>query len=182
MYTCELCGELTDRKIFRTIEGVKMLVCQNCSMLGEKPKSEQKPTQVHRKTPSYYLDQPQFIPRSTTKPVKKNKVPPQRSKNIPIDRLQLVDNYRNILKKIRKDNDLDQNKFANSVGITLASYRHIESGKLDLTIQEAKRIEKKFDVNLTELISDFEEDTYDQYLHGKSSRATLGDVYVKRKK
>jgi ribosome-binding protein aMBF1 (putative translation factor) len=58
----------------------------------------------------------------------------------------------------------------------------VEAGKLNLTIPEAKRIEKKYNVTLTEFISDPEEDEIDQYLHGGSSGATLGDVYLKKKK
>ncbi len=184
-YTCELCGEPTDQKIMRTIEGVKMLVCRNCMMMGEKPKSEIRPSQVQKKPPQYYLDKPQYTPRpkTTQSPPQRSKPTLKKPKNAPIDRLKLVENYRNVLKKIRRDNDMDQGEFSNSVGITHTSYRHIESGKLELTIQEARRIEKKYEVELTEFVSDYEEDVYDQYLHQeKSSGSTLGDVYLKKKK
>jgi ribosome-binding protein aMBF1 (putative translation factor) len=77
---------------------------------------------------------------------------------------------------------MDQGEFSNSVGITHTSYRHIESGKLELTIQEAKKIEKKYEIVLTEFIEDPEEDEYEQYLSSKGSGATLGDVYIKKKK
>ncbi len=96
--------------------------------------------------------------------------------------MELVENYREILKEIRKQNDLDQGEFANTVGITQISYRHIEAGKLDLTIPEAKRIEKKYNVELTEFTGDSEEDEYEQYMHQLEGKASLGDVYLKRKK
>jgi len=183
MYTCELCGNPTDQKIIRKIEGVKMIVCRNCMMMGEKPPSERERSPVQRKPPKYYLDKPDYPPRTTTKqPVRKSRPPERGPKNLPIDRLKLVDNYRKILKKIRNENNMDQGEFSNSVGITHTSYRHIESGKLELTIQEAKKIEKKYEVVLTEFISDPDEDEYEQYMSGKTSGATLGDVYLKKKK
>jgi uncharacterized protein (TIGR00270 family) len=185
MYQCELCGEKTDQKIFRTIEGVKMLVCRNCMMMGDKPHSEPKSsTYVQKKPPRFYLDTPDYPPTKKSRQSVQKKKPLQRGpKNVPIDRLKLVDNYRDILRKIRREQNMDQGEFSNSIGITHTSYRHIESGKLDLTIKEAKRIEKKYDVILTEFIDYPEEDEYEQYLRGgKSGSATLGDVYVKRKK
>lgn len=183
MYTCEICGEPTDQKIFRKIEGVQMLVCRNCMMMGEKPHSERQASPVQKKAPKYYLDKPEYLPRTNTTPLKSPKPVTRGPKNLPIDRLRLVDNYRDILRKIRIDNDLDQGQFSNSVGITHTSYKHIESGRLDLTIQEAKRIEKKFEVTLTELIEDPEEDEFEQYMRGgTSSPSKLGDVYVKRKR
>ncbi len=182
MFQCELCGEPTDQKIFRTIEGVKMLVCRNCMMMGEKPQYEKNSPPTPQKTPKYYLEKPDYPPRKRASEIKKSKSAPRGPKNVSVDRLELVENYRNILKKIRRDHDLDQGDFANSVGITHTSYKHIESGRLELTIQEARRIEKKYDVVLTEFIADQEEDEYDQYLRGRTSDATLGDVYVKRKK
>ena len=182
MYTCELCGNPTDQKIIRKIEGVKMIVCRNCMMMGEKPQSERERAPIQRKPPKYYLDKPDYPPQTTSRPVNKPKPVPRGPKNIPIDRLRLLDNNRNILKNLRRDQNLDQGQFANSVGITHTSYRHIESGKLNLTIQEAKRIEKKYEIELTEFISDPEEDEYEQYMSGKASGATLGDVYLKKKK
>lgn len=183
MYVCELCGEPTDQKIIRKIEGVKMLVCRNCMMMGEKPQSERKPSPVQTGAPKYYSNKPNYTP--SPKPqqsVRKSKPASRGSRNLRIDRLKLVDNYRNILKKARNQNNMDQGEFSNSVGITHTSYRHIESGKLELTIQEAKKIEKKYEIVLTEIIEDPEEDEYEQYLSSKGSGATLGDVYIKKKK
>ena len=186
-FVCELCGSETHEKIIRKIEGVKMLVCRNCMMMGDKPQSEKKSSSssyVQKKPPRYYLDKPEYTARTSSQmPVRKSKPPKRGPKNIPIDRLKLVDNYRNLLKKIRREHEMDQGEFSNSVGITHTSYRHIEAGKIDLTIKEAKRIEKKFEVVLTEFIEDPDEDEYEQYMRGgPSSSATLGDVYVKKKK
>jgi uncharacterized protein (TIGR00270 family) len=186
-YTCELCGEPTNQKIVRKIEGVKMLVCHNCMMMGEAPKKSQRTssssTKYQKSTPKYYLDKPQ-APSYTRKAEQKirKSTPKYKKPSAPIDRLQLIANYRNILKRTRRDHNLDQAAFAGSVGITQTSYRHIESGKLELTIQEAKRIEKKYNIDLTELISDYEEDVYDQYMHQDKTGPSLGDVYLKRKK
>ena len=184
-YTCELCGNSTDQKIMRTIEGVKMLVCRDCMMMGEKTEFDRRPSQVQKKKPRYYLDNPMYTPQKRRVPQASRKSRPtiKKPKNVPIDRLKLIENYRNILKKLRQQNSMDQGEFSNSVGITHTSYRNIEAGKLELTIQEARRIEKKYEVELTEMISEYEEDTYDQYLHhGKSTGSTLGDVYLKKKK
>jgi ribosome-binding protein aMBF1 (putative translation factor) len=117
MYTCELCGEPTDQKIFRTIEGVKMLVCRNCMSMGEKPQYEREDYPVQKKTPKFYLDEPNYPPRSKTLPNHSRKSKPAHHNpiNVPIDRLTLVEDYRDILKKIRSDNEMDQGEFANSV-------------------------------------------------------------------
>jgi uncharacterized protein (TIGR00270 family) len=183
MYVCELCGEPTDQKIIRKIEGVKMLVCRNCMMMGEKPQSERKSSHVQSSGRKYYSNKPEYSSRSKPpRSVRKSKPVSRGPRNLPIDRLKLVDNYRNLLKKVRNQNNMDQGEFSNSVGITHTSYRHIESGKLELTIQEAKKIEKKYEIVLTEFIEDPEEDEYEQYLSSKGSGATLGDVYIKKKK
>ncbi len=182
-FICELCGNSTDQKIIRKIEGVKMLVCRDCMMMGEIPQSERKPSQVQTQTPKYYLDKPDYPPRpKTQQAVRKSKPESSGPKNIPIDRLRLVENYRDLLKRVRSKNNMDQGEFSNSVGITHTSYRHIESGKLELTIQEAKKIEKKYEIVLTEFIEDPDEDEYEQYMSGKGSGATLGDVYIKKEK
>lgn len=185
MYVCEICGRDTPQKIIREIEGVKMLVCRNCSTMGKKsdPITEGY-KQEYKQVPHYYLDAPTYPLQYDPKQKRRSSPsPPKIPKNLPIDRLELVEDYRDILKEVRKKHNLDQEEFANSVGITQTSYRHIEAGKLDLTIPEAKRIEKKYNVELTEFASALEEDEYEQYLHGKgSSSATLGDVYVKRKR
>jgi len=182
-FICELCGNNTDQKIIRKVEGVKMLVCRNCMMMGEVPQSERKPSKVQTRQPKYYLDKPDYPPRPRTQqPVRRSKPVSSGPKNLPIHRLRLVDDYRNLLKKVRNQNQLDQGEFSNSVGITHTSYRHIESGKLGLTIQEAKKIEKKYEIVLTEFIEDPEEDEIEQYMSGKGSGATLGDVYLKKKK
>lgn len=205
-YTCELCGSPTDRKIVRIVEGVRMIVCPNCQDMGEIPKQKPRrnPYQQQRyggtqqQQPSkqrYYLDEAPNYPAGQTHNHSANPsikfrrrpnkigshgfVPRERAPNI--ENLELVDDYRNILKKTRSKLGLTQNAFANSVSLSVTSYKNIENGKLDLTIKEALKIEKKYDIKLTEEISEEEFDNLNDRAN-KNEGLTLGDVFFKRKK
>jgi len=195
-YTCELCGAPTNRKIFRIIEGVKMLVCHNCQDLGEVPKAPKSRNIYRSKYESggtinppqrrYYLDEDTHTANpSITYRRKQNKIQtrPQfnRSRKPNIEDLELKENYRDILKKTRVKLKLTQSQFANNLKIAVTSYKNIENGRLDLTIKEALRIENQYNIKLTKELDD---ESFDDFKSKNASNGdmTLGDVFFRRKR
>ncbi len=188
-FICELCGNPTNKKIFRIVEGVKMLVCRDCIHLGDEPPSR-KPLltknystqykQYREKTPSTtsYSERSKsggYVNRIQTPRAGYVKRAPK------VENLELKKDYRKALRKLRQNNNLSQSEFAQKIGITHASYKSIEGGKTDLLIKDAIKIEKKYKVSLTGVIA---EDDFDDSLlmKGSGSGYTLADAAFKRKK
>ncbi|MBD3354196.1 MAG: helix-turn-helix domain-containing protein [Candidatus Lokiarchaeota archaeon] len=190
-YSCEICGSPTNRPLFRLVEGVKMLVCPKCQHYGEKIKDER----PHRKKgnlsygPSvpYYGDVKKSKSKKTSyKPRKSAKFSSKKSayqaKRKPrLDELELKPNYRTLLRKYRQKRKMTQAEFANSVGISEATYRSVEAKKVDLTIPEAQKIEKNCDIEILRIVSEDEEEYDLSEFSNKSDGFTLGDVFFKRK-
>lgn len=188
--TCEICGNPTYHKIYRIVEGVKMLVCPNCADIGEKP-PERKPTvrtynmrgniQKAPQKPNI-LNKPVYDPHGfnpSQKPAEQNK-----EKKIGIEDLELKPDYQKILVKLRQSKNMSQAEFANSVSISEKTYKSVEAKKIDLTILDAQKIEKKYNVKLTQEAGaqeDLEVD-YSKFSSKKTGEYTLGDVLFSSKK
>ncbi|MHA1895918.1 MAG: helix-turn-helix domain-containing protein [Promethearchaeota archaeon] len=210
MYECEICGAPTDGRIKRVVEGVLMIVCENCKHYGEppprKPQSNRS-QKIRREGQSYYNDSnPQYSSNNYRKKrIRENRIGDTRqfTKKINytskkrIEDLDLIDNYRDVLRKLRQKEGLSMKAFANSVGIGETTYKHIETGKMELTIKDALKIEHKYDIKLTKLIDEDEEEEEDlepelfnkeNYLgagtidRSNDGELTLGDVFLTRKK
>ncbi|MHA1729256.1 MAG: helix-turn-helix domain-containing protein [Promethearchaeota archaeon] len=175
-FQCEICGNWTDGRSYRVIEGVKMIVCDKCKGFGEKIKRKSYSSNISINSSIVSRSQRgNYNYRNKSHRIRYPK------RNPSIEELQLVDDYRKIIKQKRQELNLIKSKFAQSIGITEASYRSIESGKIDLLIKDALKIEKKYKIKLTETSSNDEE--YDPAkLKTKSNELTLADVFFKKKK
>ncbi len=145
MPTCEICGRKTNKLYKVKIEGTEMLVCENCKKYGEVISEVTEP-----------------------KPVKKITRPKPKVEKEEI----VVENYAEVIRKIREKLGLTQADFAKKLGERESLMRKIEDGKLVPTIQLAKKIEKEFGVHLVEEVDATE---YSVKSHEKEE-VTLGDV------
>lgn len=188
--TCEICGNPTYHKIFRIVEGVKMLVCPNCADVGEEL-PERKPSTRTYKIGGNIQTEPKKL-RNSNKPaydphgsIPTKKIAEQhKEKKIGIDDLELKPDYQKILIKLRQSKNLSQAEFANSVSISETTYKAVEAKKIDLTILDAQKIEKKYNIKLTQEAGaqeDLEID-YSMFSSKKSGEYTLGDVLFSSKK
>lgn len=187
-YICEVCGNPTKRKEVRIIEGVEMIVCPSCSQYGERPKSSRpksrRPRKKRKAPPVYYGDAPK---KKSKRPRRRNKIGQTssrrsyRKRKPKIEDLELVTDYREKLRKLRQKLQMRVDEFANSVKIAESTYRNIENKKLEMTIPDAMKIEKEYEIKLTQEPSDDDDFDLNQFQSG-SGGYTLGDVFFKRKK
>jgi ribosome-binding protein aMBF1 (putative translation factor) len=195
--TCEICGEKVFRKVYRLVEGVKMLVCENCTDIGEeiahRKESQKKSYNNRDENPSTYYG---FVPRSNSPPKQdysnkigvKPRVPGGNfPKKVKIEELELIQNYLNLLRKTRQSRNMNIKEFSNSVGIAETTYKSIEAGKMEITIPDAKKVEEKYHIKLTRTTSEGEEEEEElqnasNLQKNRDSDMTLGDVFFTRKK
>ena len=150
MPTCEICGKKTNKLYRVKIEGVEMLVCKECAKYGE-------------------------LIGEASEDVKK---PKKVKKEIKVEVEEaIVPNYPKIIREARERLGLTQEQMAKKLKLKESLYKKIEEGKLEPTIDIAKRIEKELNVKLVEEISGekFENESGEKNL-------TLGDVVTIRKR
>lgn len=180
---CEICGGFADGRTYRKIEGVVMVVCKDCRDFGE---PIQKYRSAQPKRPQYKYNQSFQSPKNSIPLRKTNKIKKYQSKSgrdAPrVEELELLDDYRKIMKKKRQQLNLTLSEFANAIGITEASYRSIEAGKTDLLIKDALKVEKKYKVKLAEYAGFNEGDDSQEESKTPAGELTLGDMYLKKKK
>ena len=191
-YTCEICGEPTDQKIYRLVEGVKMIVCPNCQEFGDQlpRKNNYRPSTGGYSSGGSYQRKEQPAPYSRYAPKKQKFVNNVNNQSNYVKRkprtedLELIEDYRKLLKKTRQKNNLTQSEFANRVKISESAFKSIENSKIELLIKDAMKIEKVFNIKLTKSAYDEEEEMeYDsQKMKKNDSDFTLGDVFFKRTK
>jgi ribosome-binding protein aMBF1 (putative translation factor) len=117
------------------------------------------------------------------KPSKIKRHQSRNERNTPrVEELELLDDYRKIMKKKRQQLNMTLSEFANAVGITEASYKSIEAGKTDLLIKDALKVEKKFKLKLAEYAGFNKGDDSQEESKKPAGELTLGDMYLKKKK
>ena len=179
---CEICGEPTKKRIIRIIEGTEMIVCPNCVEYGDEP-------------PKKYSNNSKNKEKSvikSTKVIQNSVINIPNKKQISIDKkitkkpqiedLELKKDYKKILIKLRQSKNMTQAEFANSVGISLSLLKNVENNKMDLTIPDAQKIEKKYNIKLTQEISSEEDEIVPTQFMIRKEDYTLGDVFFERKK
>jgi len=184
---CEICGGFADGRTYRKVEGVTMVVCKDCRSYGEpvqKNRSSDRSYRPKRTQQNYIKTTPS--PKSSINLRKPNRIKRYQSRNennIPrVEELELLDDYRKIMKKKRQQLNMTLSEFANSIGITEASYKSIEAGKTDLLIKDALKIEKKFKMKLAEYAGFNKGEDSQEEIKKPVGELTLGDMYLKKKK
>lgn len=65
----------------------------------------------------------------------------------------MINNYMKKVKEFRLKNNLSQEEFAKSIGVSRPTYSAIESGKHNLSAEEAQKISSKLGITVDELLS-----------------------------
>ncbi|MFW9950680.1 MAG: multiprotein bridging factor aMBF1 [Candidatus Thorarchaeota archaeon] len=165
---CQICGGLIWGKgVHVMLEGAKITVCQSCAQYGIK--IQEKKTK---------LTSNQKIHKES---VQKRKQQPDYSKEF--DKFEIVADFAKIINNIRNNLGLNQDKFAKKLNEKPSLLKRIESGKVEPTIQLAKKIEKVYGVKLIKEIESIEASFLDSKYIKKTSGTSLGDIaFIKKKK
>ncbi len=182
---CELCGNETYSLLRREVEGVIMEVCPDCQDMGEVPKqdlrkraranvqnqrSQKFRTMVQNSSPTAQSKLPDSPYKRKKKVVRKNR----------FAQFKIVENATEILLKYRTTNQLSSKNFANSIFIKENYYKRIEKGTTALSLDLARKFEKKYKLKLVEVEDADENDDYSEFLaENKSSSESM--VYFKKR-
>ncbi len=179
--SCEICGnELRGRGIKVIVEGAKLTVCRDCAELGERVREEPRGRLTVKGAPSH---QGSIKAPSPARPLPPPKQVPVRKpkRQAPDESLEIVENYAEVVKKAR--GTMTTEEFAASLKEKATVIQKVETGKLQLTIKLARRIEKMYRVKLVnhrEAAEDMEDVIWKPEKKDDYS-PTLGD-YIKEKK
>lgn len=146
---CEVCGREVYKLIRREIEGVLMYVCSDCQDMGDEPEIDKRTRaraiKKDRNTDKFKNMYGSSGPSPKYKP-KSNRT--SRSRKPRISNLKIVDDAPEILLKHRNKMGLSAKDFAQSVLIKDNYYKRIEKGTTSLTIEDARKFEKKYHLKL----------------------------------
>ncbi|TFG27542.1 MAG: TIGR00270 family protein [Promethearchaeota archaeon] len=165
---CPICGgKIWGKGQKVLIEGAKITVCQSCAHLGKK---------IIIKTEKRHS--PKF------KPAKQNLSRPKKTfktTDILEPTVEIVDDYSIRIRKVRTQNNLTQEQFAQKLNEKPSLIRRIEAGKVEPNLKLAKKIEKVYNISLLKDIDRIEVST--KKFMKKSSGSSMGDIaFIKRKK
>ena len=163
---CPICGGIIWKGQKVLIEGAKMTVCQSCAKEGkviyESPKKSVQKKEV--KSKSY----------------KSNKLYREAEK---FENIEIIPNYAALIHKARISRGLNQDQFAQKLNEKPSLLRRIETGKVEPTLELAKKIEKVYQIKLIKEIDKIEPSAQSSKYMKKSNSSTLGDIaFIKKKK
>jgi len=180
--TCEVCGKPIwgrGRKV--RIEGVILQVCGNCADLGEpialRKRGEFSPGADRGVPPaSKFADRP--LPQG------RSRGPAQPRQDVE-DKYTIKKGYGKIIKSIRTNLKLNQEKFAQKIGFKTSMLQKWELEKTEPKIPEAKKLEVMFNIKLLEEQKSDDEASVtmdDLHKYKATKGASLGDFIKTRKK
>ena len=123
---CDMCGK--EGQLFDTnIEGSVLVVCDSCTKFG---------TVLRKHAEEKYT--PKYV---------ETKKREEESKPVNI----IVSNYASLIKKAREKRNLNQEDFAKLLQERVSLIQHLESGRLEPSIDLAEKIEKQLKIKLIEI-------------------------------
>ncbi|MEK6974481.1 MAG: multiprotein bridging factor aMBF1 [Nanoarchaeota archaeon] len=149
MANCEMCGS-TRNLTNAIVEGVSLIVCENCAKFGK--------VIVARKTEKSSYEKKSFT------------VEPQIV-------YEIVSDYYTKIKEARERMNLRQEELALKISEKTSEIHNLESGKIKLSFQLARKLEKFLNIAIIEQLKD-EKPTK---INFKDSNVTIGDI-IKLKK
>jgi putative transcription factor len=179
--SCEICGnDLRERGIKVRVEGAVLIVCRECSELGERIHDEHREGSLVKSSASR--------PKSAKPAAAAARKPAAAPGSIPVypkkkpqseEFMDLVENFADVIKKARGDMKMEE--FAATLSEKASVIQKIETGKLKPTIKLAKRIEKQYKIILVERHEEAEdiEDVVMKTEKKNDYSPTLGD-YIKK--
>ena len=164
---CPICeGKIWGRGQKVLIEGAKITVCQSCAQYGVKIKNTLSPN-VKDKS-NYAKHEYQVKKKAYNREIG--------------EKLEIVSDYVNKIRNVRTSRGLNQDQFAQKLNEKPSLLRRIEAGKVVPTIKLAKKIEKVYEIVLIKEIDESEPSITPEKYMKKSSRSSLGDIAVVKKR
>ena len=165
---CPICGgKIWGRGEKVLIEGAKITVCQSCAQFGVKIKIK----------PKTAFGNKNFYPKSKSS-LKKVFRPRQIEESV-----EIVGDYVARIRKARNSRGLNQDQFAQKLNEKPSLLRRIEAGKVEPTINLAKKIEDVYNIKLLKQVDEIEPSAKQSQYMKKDSGSSLGDIaYIKKKK
>lgn len=163
--SCEMCSIDIHNPITIKVEGALLRVCHKCSSYGnivkERSPMVAKKTLIGRRT----------TPRSTIQPKRRFSSTSNKTES------ELDDNFAKLIRGARQKKNLSHEKLSAITGITVATLKSVESGKMRPTDRDARKIARELSIKLFITL-----DTELEYTEKKKRRATtLGDIAVIKK-
>ncbi len=146
--SCEICGrDITGRGYKVRIEGAVLLVCRQCSEMGEPVREDrEKRSVIDRRSGSQGNISRSKDERGAGSPKPFPGTRP-RKQSAPVV-VEIVDDYPRVVKAARGKRTLEE--FSAMIKEKVSTIQKIENGKMKPTIQLAKKIEGMFHVKLIE--------------------------------
>ncbi len=167
---CEICGGRAPRLRRVVVEGSVMSVCPDCfNTLAKKiPVEEGFPESVGRAQPKVKKPVARL---STLKPVEKKVVKTEASLE-----MELVENYRDLIKNRMRELGWSEEELGARTGLKASLIRKIESGRIMLSIPDARKMEDVLKIKLLKPSSAEKEHVPVKHVAKPLSSITLGDV------
>ena len=164
---CPICGgKIWGKGQYVVIEGAKITVCQSCAQFGEKIQKKSPP--INAKKVIY------------SKPVYRSKK--YISKEVEIENIEIVPDYPNRIRNARTSRNLNQDQFAQKLNEKPSLVRRIEAGKVEPTIQLAKKIEQIYNIKLLKKIDEIKSAIETNKYMKKANESSLGDIaFIKKR-
>ncbi|MHA1519041.1 MAG: helix-turn-helix domain-containing protein [Promethearchaeota archaeon] len=178
---CELCGREAYGLVRRDIEGVIMHVCSDCQDMGKEPAADRR---VRARTAKKQYNTAKFQNMyGSSAPVKRRPTTSgsRGRRKSKLANLKIVDNAAQILLKTRTSQGLSTKEFAQSILIKDNYYKRIEKKTTPLSIDVARKFEKKYRLKLVEEESrGVEEENMSQFM-SSSSKTSDSMIYFKKR-
>lgn len=164
MPTCESCGKKVDKLSYVNIIGSKMNVCSSCSSMGT-PIEENKSSKDVQPEPHVF--------KKKKKKDNKDYV--------------VVSDYASRISKAMQKLDINQHQLSRAVAMKESSLSKFLSGKVNLDIDNAKKLESFLEISLVEEVEkkSNEGSKVEDYISNSNSEGeeeyTLGDLIKKSK-
>jgi putative transcription factor len=165
---CPICGSIIWGKGQKVLlEGAKITVCYNCAQHGTKIQKAPKSSQVKK---SFSYNKRQTLKRKVVK-------------SQFIEDIELIPDYAKKIRKKRNSLGLNQDQFAHKLNEKPSLIRRIEAGKVEPTIQLAKKIEDVYNIKILRKTDKIEANVQNTKYMKKSTGSSLGDIaFIKKKK
>ncbi len=161
--TCEMCSAEIANPTTIKVEGALLRVCQRCTSFGNIVR-EKAPVGKQRKVVPTKSRVRTTAKRSfSSKPAKQD--------------AELASDYHQLIRQARQKKKIDHEKLATMTGISVASLKSIESGKMRPTDRDARKLERELGIELLFALEqelEFADKT-------KKKATTLGDIAVIKK-
>ena len=157
MTGCEMCGSTKEPQVSAVIEGTQLTVCQQCSSFGKILK--------------------QIIPLQTQKAnASTERIMQHTHSNITKTHEVVVPQFSQLLRQAREKLGMTQKEFAQKISEKESVLQHYETGKLEPSLEQAKRLEKTLGIKLIELHSSEDMTVVDNLKSKKTGGLTIGDM------